>query len=1024
MTRGVAWLCLLAVTTWQCAARGDDELIPIAEIKRDAAVDFEKEVLPLLKQNCVACHNATKAEGGLVLESPGTIAAGGDSGPAVVAGQGGESLLLARARGVDSIMPPEDNKVGAKPLSPEQLGLLKLWIDQGATGTVSGAASEIQWQSLPPGINPIFAVALAPDGQYAACSRANQVFVYHVPTGKFTGKLSDPELVKSGVYQRPGVADLDLVQSLAFSPDGNLLATGGYRTIKLWRRPRDVRSLDLADVAGRSRQAVAISPDGGRLAVANGQEIRLVDVAGGKVVGTLAGHGEEVTGLAFAADGKQLVSAALDKSLRLWNAADGKPAATIESPAAVTALVLAGQPQQIVTGGADGVVRVWVWPAADAAPLDEPVRPARELAAGKRVTALAAGAALVVSGSEDGQVIVWNLGDGKPSRQVKHPAAVAAVAIRGDGKVFASAGEDKTVRVWNAADGKQLAEMKGDYRAQARVAALEREVNVAKSLVGVHTAAVAAAEKTVTIEGETVKKAKEAQTAAGKTLKEKQAAAEKAGGEKKSAEKAHQTVVAEADKAEKAKAAADKELATAEAAEKKARDAAKAAETAAAKNKDDQPLAEAHEAARKAQSEAAARVTAAREAKSAADKAHAGAVAKVKPAADDLEKKSKAAEEAETALKDAHSGKASSDRALASAEAAEKRAAEAVRQEQERLAQAQQRQEQSEAARDEARQAAAAAEKPIRSLAFSPDGTILAGGGDDALIHIWSGETGQPFDVLAGHQQAVGAVSLAGAARLVSAAADGRVVVWNLAAEWSWLRTIGAPGSDALVDRVTALAFSADGKRLASGGGAPSRSGELKLWNVDDGSLVRDFGEVHSDTVLGLEFSPDGKHLASCGADKFVKVFDVAGGELIRSFEGHTHHVLGVSWKADGRVLASGGADSVVKVWDFVTGDQQRTITGFGKEVTAVKFVADTVNLVAACGDKTVRLYDTTNGRNIRTYSGGADFMYAVAVSPDGKLCLAGGQDSVLRVWNVDDGRALHALSPPAETSPPQQAQR
>ena len=59
-----------------------------------------------------------------------------------------------------------------------------------------------------------------------------------------------------------------------------------------------------------------------------------------------------------------------------------------------------------------------------------------------------------------------------------------------------------------------------------------------------------------------------------------------------------------------------------------------------------------------------------------------------------------------------------------------------------------------------------------------------------------------------------------------------------------------------LIDRVTSLDFSPDGKLLASGGGDPSRSGELKLWNVADGTLAKDLPDAHSDTVLGIKFSP------------------------------------------------------------------------------------------------------------------------------------------------------------------------
>src|SRR4029077_504884 len=75
------------------------------------------------------------------------------------------------------------------------------------------------------------------------------------------------------------------------------------------------------------------------------------------------------------------------------------------------------------------------------------------------------------------------------------------------------------------------------------------------------------------------------------------------------------------------------------------------------------------------------------------------------------------------------------------------------------------------------------------------------------------------------------------------------------------------------IDRVLALAFSPDGKILASGGGVPSRDGELLLWNAADGSLLREIAGAHSDTVFDLSFTPDGSLLASGAADKVGRRF-------------------------------------------------------------------------------------------------------------------------------------------------------
>ena len=103
----------------------------------------------------------------------------------------------------------------------------------------------------------------------------------------------------------------------------------------------------------------------------------------------------------------------------------------------------------------------------------------------------------------------------------------------------------------------------------------------------------------------------------------------------------------------------------------------------------------------------------------------------------------------------------------------------------------------------------------------------------------------------------------------------------------------GRSSGDALADRVNAVRFSPDGKTLAVGGGEPSRSGDISLWDVAGGKLVKTWPERHTDAVLSLDFSPDGKLLASGGADKIARVTDIASGKQVNLFEGHTHHVHG-----------------------------------------------------------------------------------------------------------------------------------
>ncbi|MCA9197883.1 MAG: hypothetical protein KDA87_10110, partial [Planctomycetales bacterium] len=231
----------IAVLLQAANAPSAEAQLEIAQLNHPAKVSFQSEILPVLRKNCLACHNETDAESSLVLETPARMLEGGFEGPAVVPGKPEESYLFQlAAHTTEPIMPPEDNSAGAINLSPQELALLKQWITEGATDDSGESANQVAWQSLPPGVNPVFAVAMSGDGQIVAAGRANQISVYDVNSKRELQRLTDPALLESGVYDKPGVAHLDMVQALAFSRDGEWIASGGYRTLKLWRRQADM----------------------------------------------------------------------------------------------------------------------------------------------------------------------------------------------------------------------------------------------------------------------------------------------------------------------------------------------------------------------------------------------------------------------------------------------------------------------------------------------------------------------------------------------------------------------------------------------------------------------------------------------------------------------------------------------------------------------------------------------------------------------------------------------------------------
>ncbi len=971
--------------------------IAIAKIERKTPVDFQKEILPILKNNCLACHNKTTAKADLILETPQDILKGGESGKAVVPKRSGESLLLKVAAHQEKpMMPPRNNKVEAHDLTPEELGLIKLWIDQGAKGEVRGAGA-IVWQPLPEGLNPIYAVALTSDGQFAACARANQIFIYNLFSRQLVTRLTDPQLLNSGVYGQLGVAHRDLVPSLAFSPDGDVLASGGYREVKLWRRPRDVQKFNLPAIARPAVLAVAVSPDGQWLATAGDDgSIRLWNPATGKSIQKLSGHKRAVTGLNFSPDSSKLVSGSTDKTIRVWDVARGKVLLQTHTAADVNAVAWIDGGKQIISGGADQVIRVWY---ADAAK--------RELTALKEikghegpvtsVAALPPKGAQFISGSGDGTIRQWNLEDGQLIRTLKHGGPVAAVAVRNDGKRFASAGLNNIAKLWEAAEGKEIAELRGDRYAREFQSARQRELNFATNEVSYQKSAFQTATNNHNAQLDRVKKATEALAAAEKSYGEKTTNVVNASEAKAAAE----MVLAEFAEIKQATDAN-------EAAEKASTQAVAELKTAREKPSPDKATVD------KLAADADAKAKSATDAKAVLDKLPAEAKEKFKAASEKLNAAAKAFTDAEAALKKTEQPKSNAEHELQLATKAAAKTEDAVTAAKAAIQTAEAFQRQSDTELQAAKNAVAESEKPIRRVAFSPDSLVVATAGDDHGVHTWGADNGIAMETFRGHKGPVFALAFAGNGTLVSAGADRGAVAWDLNPGWTLERTLGTGDvASPISDRVNAVRFSPDGKRLATGGGEPTRGGDIRIWQVADGKLLQSFTNVHSDAVFGLDFSADGKYLASSAADKFVKVLDLATGKVVKTFEGHTHHVLGVSWKRDGRTLASAGADNVIKVWDFVTGERKKNIEGFAKEVTSISFIGITDQALASSGDDQIRTVSDT-GEKIRSFEGGTNFMNAATITPDGRIVIAGGHDGVLRVWNGTNAEVLATFAPPA----------
>ncbi|MDA9778268.1 hypothetical protein N9D38_07480 [Rubripirellula sp.] len=1030
----LTYLVMIAtsVSVLQQVVRAQELPIPIEEVQTDAEIIFSESIMPILKRNCLACHHEKEAEGGLILETIESIHKGGDSGSSLNIDSPAMSLLLTRTTGEEEpLMPPEDNAVGAKSLTPQELGLIKRWIEQGAKGSEM-LAEKIEWQEIPESIRTSFAVAIAPTNRFAVVGRGNRTHI--IPLQAESDESANPtefaHLVDPNV---PGqnAAHVDLVQSVAISPDGHRIATGGFRTVKLWSQrpnPLSAKAEKLLTASG----LIAINSDQSIAAWVNPLgDIEVWNVNENRLVQTFTDHANPVTALAWTGP-SSLLSGDTSGRIVVWNPNDGNFQQEIQSGISIRSVAIAQNGTDLAIISIQGLAHRGKISTEDQTITIESDAIPSITGATNAAFFNAEPPQLVICDSTQ-NVSIIDQGN-QTIRKIDHGSPVNVIHVSNSAKQLFTGGMDGTTRSWNLGSGEPIHTFQSDSDQQLLVAYAERDNNRQTLKVDRLTKQTEELDKRLQSENEVLAKVTEEQTKAQTALGKKEKARADAAALIATTENAIKQSQEAITMAEKTTADAQKNL---------TESTAKTETLTKELESENTQLKTANEEVEKLKAEIAAmteklqqteknaatiqkkvddKKTALEQTKQIATNAQMQIDAAAKVMVDSkaaIEKDSKALETQKTNLNKAEEEKGKSEAELAkrqqafeTAKEAQKRAESAIPVHKAVIESESREKERLEQELASVKANLVGSSQRVTAIAVNDSNQWLATTHFDQSVRVYDAKTGQPLmsfpaEINQANTQPNELCWID--SELIVFGNNQKTQAWSSQQQWELERTIGSPNDASLLsDRITAMDFRKDGLSLAIGSGSPSRAGEVKVFSVETGELIRDFGEIHSDSVLGLRFSPRGNLIASSAADKTVRLLDISSGQVKRSLEGHTHHVLAIAWQDDEQTLASASADKTIKIWDIETGEQRRTITGFGKEITALNYVAASNQLATACADGQARLYDTSNGKSLRSFNANGDFLYSLATSLDGKQLLSSGQSGTLRLWNIEDGKLIH----------------
>ena len=284
----------------------------------------------------------------------------------------------------------------------------------------------------------------------------------------------------------------------------------------------------------------------------------------------------------------------------------------------------------------------------------------------------------------------------------------------------------------------------------------------------------------------------------------------------------------------------------------------------------------------------------------------------------------------------------------------------------------------------------------VKTVAYSPiDSSLIASGGRGRSVNLWDLQN-DTVTTLGHHTDVVNSIAFSPDGQMLASGGDDYAFkLWDVPRK-RHIATLDHINNRSR-SQVKAVAFSPNGQLLATAGV------EVKLWDVHTRKEIATL--EHGKWVFAVAFSSDGRMLATGDESGRVNIWDVQTQQTVVQLNGDSTAVYTLTFSPDGKILAGAGYEGEIELWKVEGWEHLGTLT-VGATAFTIRFPPDSSTL-ANTGYESVSLWKVDSGEKIATLTGHAGWVNAVAFSPDGRRLISGGDDETLRIWDVTPYRAI-----------------